>query len=350
MLLDRRVRLARTAVALGIIIAAAFVLAASALGSKASAKSASTSSPVAAAAAANVDGVEIGIGDNHAQMFTDPAFKKLKVKIARYFAPYDVATDDNREQLFYFAAWLQAAQAQGIQPLVAFYHNLKSPTKMPSVKTYTKDVKLFLKMFPQVTDLQPWNEANDGNSRAKGDSYDSPSPKQSAEYYLALKKACPKCTIVGLDVLDSTTPSATIKYINAFKHDVGKKNMPKIWGLHNYSDTNRDSDRGTDAVLADVPGQVWLTETGGLAKLSPSFKFSLSRQTKATEYMFKVAFAHANRIKRLYIYEWYGPKSEKKSSFDAGLTNYKGKARPAYCVVYETLLHKKSCPYKPVKN
>ena len=126
--------------------------------------------------------------------------------------------------------------------------------------------------------------------------------------------------------------------------------MPKIWGLHNYSDTNRYSDHGTDAVLADVPGQVWLTETGGLAKLSPSFGFNLSRQKKATQYMFDVAFAHKSRIKRLYIYQWYGPKNEKKQSFDAGLANYNGKPRPAYCVVYETLLGKKKCAFKTVKN
>ena len=154
--------------------------------------------------------------------------------------------------------------------------------------------------------------------------------------------------IVGLDVLDSTSPAATIAYINQFKRDVTKKHMPRIWGLHNYSETNRFEDSGTRAMLADVPGQVWLTETGGLAEFKPSFKFNLKRQEKATKYMFSLADSNS-RIRRLYIYSWYGA-AGKNGGFDAGLANAAGKPRAAYCVVFEHLRGKKSCPYKPVKN
>jgi hypothetical protein len=295
-------------------------------------------------------GPEVGIGDENPQLFSNPAFQALHVKIARYFVPYDISTGNNNAERYSFEVWLNGAQAQGIQPLIAFYHNASSATKMPSVAKYTTDVKLFLAEFPQITNFQPWNEVNRGNVHAGKASYDSPSAKQSAEYYLALKKACPsRCTIVGLDVLDSTSPSATIRYINAFKHDVGKKHMPSVWGLHNYSDTNRFYDRGTRAVLNDVPGKVWLTETGGLAKLSPSFSFNLARQKRATSYMFKLADS-SSRIKRLYIYQWYGGKNPKKESFDAGLANHSGTPRPAYCVVYEHILHTKKCPVKTAKN
>ena len=65
--------------------------------------------------------------------------------------------------------------------------------------------------------------------------------------------------------------------------------MPNIWGLHNYSETNRFEDNGTKAILADIPGQLWLTETGGLAEFKPSFPYSLSRQARATGYMFSLA-------------------------------------------------------------
>jgi hypothetical protein len=334
-------RHARTAVtvAVALVIVAATLVAGSALGSTAHAK------PTAHASKVHL---QVGIGDENPKLFADPAYQALHLKIARYFAPYDVATGDNQDSLYSLEVWLADANAAGIKPLVAFYHNASSPKKMPSAAAYTKDVKLFLAEFPQVKLLQPWNEDNRGNVRGKG-GYDSPNPKQSAEYYLALKTACESCTIVGLDVLDSTSPSATIRYINKFKRDVGKKNMPKLWGLHNYSDTNRFYDRGTKAVLDDVPGQVWLTETGGLAKLSPSFSFNLKRQKKATTYMFKLADAHS-RITRLYIYQWYGGKNDKKDTFDAGLANSSGKPRPAYCVVYEHLLSKKKCPFSTAKN
>jgi hypothetical protein len=332
-------RLIRTPSAVAAALAAATLVAGAVFGTAANAQ------PTAHASHAHL---QVGIADEDPAMFTSAPYERLGLKISRYFLPYDVMVEKNPASLDNFEQWLAAAQTAGVQPLVAFYHNLNTATKMPSVATYTKDVTLFVKQFPQVTDLQPWNEVNRGNVRESSGNYDSPSPKQSAEYYLALKKVCETCTIVGLDVLDSTTPWATIDYINAFKRDVGQKNMPKIWGLHNYSDTNHFYDSGTKDVLNDVPGQVWLTETGGLAKLSPSFKFNLKRQKKATTYMFALADANP-RISRLYIYSWFGGNA-KKESFDAGLTNAKGAVRPAYCEVYEHLLGKKKCPYKTATN
>jgi len=291
---------------------------------------------------------EVGIGDEDPTMFASPQYRALHLKIARYFLPYDIASGNDPSGLATFTGWLYAALQSGVQPLVAFYHNESSPEKMPSVATYTKDVKAFLTMFPQVTVLTPWNEVNRGDVRAPGDNYDSPTPEQSAQYYLALKKLCPTCTIVGLDVLDSTDPYATIAYINDFKADVGRKNMPKIWGLHNYSETNRFEDNGTKEILDDIPGQLWLTETGGLAEFKPSFPFNLKRQANATKYMFALADS-SSRITRLYIYSWFGGAAP-NGGFDAGLTNAKGKPRPAYCVVYEHIRGKKRCPYKTVKN
>jgi hypothetical protein len=289
-----------------------------------------------------------GIGDEQPAMFSNPAFKALHTKIARYVTPYDVMTDHSPNDLPRLRAWLSAASRSGIQPLVAFYHSDRTPKKQPSVATYTKDVKLFLRAFPKVRLLQPWNEVNRGTVNEPGDSYTSPSAQQSAQYYLALRSACSKCTIVGLDVLDSTDVKATIAYINAFKSYVGARRLPTIWGLHNYSDTNRFHDTGTKAVLADTSGQVWLTETGGLAKLTPSFPFNLARQAKATAYMFSLTRL-SHRITRLYVFQWTGGIA-KREAFDAGLTDVHGKPRPAYCVVYEQLRHSGTCPYKTVND
>ena len=57
----------------------------------------------------------------------------------------------------------------------------------------------------------------------------------------------------------------------------------------------------------------------------------------------------SRRITRLYIFQWTGGITAKER-FDAGLTDYKGKPRPAYCVVYERLRHTKRCPYKTATN
>jgi hypothetical protein len=319
-----------------IVLAGVLALAAgSAVG--AGAQRASSSSPL------------VGIGDEQPAMFANPAFKVLHTKIARYVTPYDVASNHSHNDLPRLKAWLAAAKKQGIQPLVAFYHSDKTARKMPSVKTYTSEIKKFLKAFPQVKLLQPWNEANRGNVKESGNgSYSSPSATQSAQYYLALKAACPKCTIVGLDVLDSTDVPATIRYINVFKRYLGPKRLPSIWGLHNYTDTNRFHSTGTRAVLADTTGQVWMTETGGIVKLSGDFPFSLSRQTKATRYMFTLT-GLSRRITRLYVFQWTGGVTARER-FDAGLTDVHGKPRPAYCVIYEHVLHKRSCSVKTVKD
>jgi len=285
-----------------------------------------------------------GVGDENPLMFSSPAWTDLQVKIARYFTPYDVASGNDPGALSVLQAWLATAGAHGVQPLVAFYHTATTPEKMPSVATYTQDMKDFVAMFPTVKVLQPWNEVNRGNVRAPGDNYDSPTPKQSAQYYLALKSVCPTCTVVGLDVLDSTDIGATLGYINAFKHDVGRKHMPHIWGLHNYSETNRFDDYGTKAILNDVPGQLWLTETGGLAEFKPAFPYSLSRQARATRYMFSLADS-SPRITRLYVYSFFGGAAP-NGGFDAGLTSRTGQPRAAYCVFYEHVRGKHSCPFK----
>ncbi|MGD1050580.1 MAG: hypothetical protein ABR947_05870 [Solirubrobacteraceae bacterium] len=290
----------------------------------------------------------VGIGDDSPGMFSNGQFKALHTRIARYVTPYDVIVHPNVDALGRLRQWLNAASRAGIQPLIAFYHSNVTPKRMPSVGTYTQDVKKFLRAFPQVRLLQPWDEANRGTVKEPGDSYTSPSAKQSAQYYLALSSACGRCTIVGLDVLDSTDVPATISYLNQFKKDVGRKHMPRIWGLHNYSDTNRFHDTGTKAVLADTTGQVWLTETGGIAKLSGDFSFNLSRQAKATTYMFALSRL-SKRITRLYVYQWTGGNA-KHEAFDAGLVDIHGKPRPAYCVVYEQLRRTAKCPYKTVKD
>jgi hypothetical protein len=291
----------------------------------------------------------VGIGDEQPAMFGNPAFKALRTHISRYVTPYDVASNKHHNDLPRLRAWLAAARHAGVQPLIAFYHSDRTATRMPSVAAYTAQIKKFRRMFPQVRLFQPWNEANRGNVRESGGaSYASPSASQSAQYYLALRHVCPGCTVVGLDVLDSTDVRATINYINEFKHSVGPRRLPGIWGLHNYSDTNRFHAAGTRAVLADTSGQVWLTETGGIAKLAPSFPFNLARQARASAYMFSLA-ALSPRITRLYVFQWTGGVVSRER-FDAGLTDVHGKPRPAYCVIYEHLLHRKRCPYRPAKD
>jgi len=276
-----------------------------------------------------------GIGDEQVEMFTDPYWQRLHTKIARYIAPYDAAVRPYSLDLA--RAWIKAAEAQHIQVLVAFYHSEYTPAKMPSVASYKHDVQKFVKLFPHVRQYQSWDDANRGNiPRALA----SPSARAVAKYYQALIRVCRGCTVVGLDVLDQNNISPTLRYISEFKREIGKLRtvMPKIWGLHNYSDINRLQSWRTRALGRALGSQVWLTETGGIVQFGGAFPnrrgSGLKRAAKVLAYMFKVAGSQS-RIRRLYIYQWTGGTA--RTRFDAGLTDAHNKPRLGYLVVCKRL-------------
>ncbi len=275
-----------------------------------------------------------GIGDEKTQMFSDPLWRQLHTRIARYIVPYDAAVRGYSLKLA--RAWIKAAEARHQEILIAFYHSEYTPTHMPSIVVYQRDVKKFMTLFPRIHDFQPWNEVNRGNVRYTYESYNSPTPQASAAYYVAVKRVCPHCTVLGLDILDSNLVAPTLGYISQFKDQIHRlhASMPTVWGLHNYSDTNRFESSRTKAILAAVPGNVWLTETGGIVKFGGSFpNFAgegLTRASRALSYMFALARSNP-RLKRLYIYEWTG--DTQSAIFDAGLTDARHNPRPGYRVV-----------------
>jgi hypothetical protein len=284
-----------------------------------------------------------GIGDEQPEMFSDPNWKQLHTKIVRYIAPYDAAV--RSYSLDRAKVWIKDAEAAHQQVLIAFYHSEYTPTKMPSVATYQHDVQKFVKLFPHVKQYQPWDEANRGNIRG---ALASPSASAAAKYYQALLRVCKGCTVLGLDVLDAENISPTLRYIAEFKKEIGKLRtvMPKIWGLHNYSDINRLQSFRTRELVRALGGQTWLTETGGIVKFGGAFPnkngSGLRRAAKVLGYMFNVAAAHA-KITRLYIYDWTGGTASTR--FDAGLTDAHHTPRPGYVTVCKKL-HGAKCNVK----
>ncbi len=288
-----------------------------------------------------------GIGDEQTTMFSNPLYQQLHTKIARYIAPYDAAV--RGDMLGKAREWISDAEAQHEQVLIAFYHSEHTPTKMPSVATYQKDVAAFVKEFPNVRQYQSWDESNRGNIPHV---LSSPSAAGAAKYYQALVRVCKGCTAIGLDVLDAANITPTLRYISEFKRQVRRLHtaMPKIWGLHNYSDVNRLESWRTRELIKAFGGQVWLTETGGIVQFGPNFKnkhgSGLTRAAKVLKYMFSLAAAHS-QIKRLYIYDWSGGVASTR--FDAGLTNAKDQPRAGYVIVCRQL-HGSACSVKTASN
>jgi hypothetical protein len=335
-------RLVRSLIAAAL-AAAALVLPGALAGAPQASASAGSPTPSAHTSAAYLT----GLGDQAVKMFANPYWRQLHTKMVRYIAPYDAVA--HGYSLSLARRFIEAAEAEHVQVLVAFYHSEYTPTRLPSVKLYQHDVQKFVRMFPNVKQYQSWDEANRGNIPH---ALASPSAKRAAAYYQALIRSCSGCTVVGLDVLDAAVISPTLRYISEFKREVHHLHsvMPKIWGLHNYSDVNRLQSWRTRALVRAFGGQVWLTETGGLVKFGgayPNRKGSgLRRAARVLKYMFSVASTQP-RIKRLYIYNWTGGTA--KTRFDAGLTNAKGQPRAGYQVVCRQL-HAAKCNVKLAKN
>ena len=282
-----------------------------------------------------------GIGDEQVEMFGDPLWRQLHTKIARYIAPYDAVA--HRDSLGKASEWIHAAEAQHVKVLVAFYHSEHTPTTLPSVAQYQRDVQKFIKRFPYVRQYQAWDEANRGNVRHM---FSSPSATAMARYYQALHRACHTCTVIGLDVLDQDRTAPTIRYIEEFKRQIGRLHtvMPTIWGLHDYADVNRRESWRTREVSRALGGQVWLTETGGIVQFGGAFPnrngSGLTRAANVIKYTFAVASSQSSRIKRLYLYDWTGGTASTR--FDAGLTDARHHPRPGYVVVCRAL-HAPKC-------
>jgi hypothetical protein len=278
--------------------------------------------------------ISVGIGEQSASMFTNSLFTDLGIKRARYFPSWNVAL--KRRERGWLDVWLAEAEKAGVEPLISFSQSVGSacprkPCKLPTVREYTKAFKAFRKRWPQVKVISPWNEANHRSQPT------FKNPKRAAQFYNLVRARCRGCSIIAADVIDERNME---KWLAEFKKYANK---PRIWGLHNYRDTNLRKGQttgGTKRLLKAVKGKVWLTETGGLVKFTlPSggklFPFSEKRADKAVRRMFSLAKRYRSRIKRLYIYNWQQPTG--RNRFDAGLITNKNKPRPAYKTVRRTL-------------
>jgi hypothetical protein len=210
-------------------------------------------------------------------------------------------------------------------PHIAFEHLSSdrcpsSPCTLPSRAQYRAAINAFLARFPQIKTYTAWNEANHVSQPTSG------RPEAAAGYYEELRAACATCTIVAADVLDSGSYE---NWLRRFRATVSGD--PQLWGLHNYSDVTYQTTAGTDAVLAAVPGTLWIEETGGIVvrRDSAGRELLATDETRAARAV-SAAFALARerpRIGRMYVYQWRAGASD---LFDAGLVRPDGSERPSF--------------------
>jgi hypothetical protein len=251
----------------------------------------------------------LGIGDESPAIFANTAFLNLGVNRVRLIVPYNVAVSSKTAGAT--DAWMAGAYFDHEQVAVAFNPASGSgcpgqPCVLPSSSQFTKAFLAFRKRYPAVKIYQPWNEVNSLTQPTQAH------PQAVVSFYGIVKKNCRGCTVLGADLEDLTTPhqSNLVVYAKQLLADFKKAHIatPQIWGLHNYVDTNYFTDSGTAAALKTLPGQIWLTETGGIAQFILSsgtvrLQYDLNRQAKATRWLIHLATT-SRRITRAYIYDF----------------------------------------------
>jgi hypothetical protein len=293
-------------------------------------------------APAAADGfVTFGLGDQNASSFADPRLRALHLRVARLVVPYDAATSEPG----LVAGWLAATSSAGLRPQIAFEHRRSdhcpdSPCTLPTRATYAHDVRRFIARFPQVRTYTTWNEANHRSQPV------ATHPWAAAGYYAALRHACPRCTIVAADVLDS---GDYLGWLRRFRAATTLK--PRLWGLHNYADVTYRTSAATNSVLRAVPGQLWIEETGGIVALRDdagdvTLPYDETRAAASVDWAFAL-LAHRPRITRMYLYEWQGTAN---ASFDSGLVRPDGSLRPSYAAVRRGLAGRRVEPSLPIRR
>jgi hypothetical protein len=268
-----------------------------------------------------------GLSDQHPESLADARLRpELSMTGARLVVRWDAALADPGP----VDAWLASARAHGLQPLVVFNRVPGTrcpgaPCILPSVADYTAAFRAFRQRWPAVTEFAPWNEANVLSQPP------ARNPQAAAQFYNAMVAACPSCTVLGAELLDSTDAPGYVRAMTPFL-----ATPPKAWGVHNYEDVNHLRTSGTDALLAVTSGEIWLTEGAGLVRYFDgqrvTYPYDEARAADATRFMFDYIDSHLARVTRLYYYGLQN-RNVNDDNFDTALLRRTGVKRPAWDIV-----------------
>lgn len=273
---------------------------------------------VVAFAAAPAHALDVGISDQAPEALGDPRLASLPIARARLVVPWDAAFTIGPS----VDAWLGAAAARGLVPLIAFERGrgqtCPSACAIPSLPEYADAVRAFRARWPQVRELTPWNEPNHPAQPTARD------PAAAAAFHDVLRTLCPQCTVVAGDLVDSTNMKSYFRSYSA-----ALRTPATVWGIHNYGDVIYGRASYLAWLADQVATPVWMTETGGIVRLGSGATETLPddplRAADGIDRVFALAAAHPGRVARAYLYQW---RARPGDDFDAGLVAPDGTARP----------------------
>jgi hypothetical protein len=268
----------------------------------------------------------IGIGEQKPGMFEDPRWQSLGLREARYITPWDTLRDER--QLEKLDTWMAAARSAGARVLLGFDRSLRSRRlrrTLPTDVQFAREFRRLRARYPEVRDWITWNEANHPLQPTAN------RPRRVARYHGIMVRNCRECRIVGADVLDIRSMTSWVRRFARYASET-----PRVWGLHNYGDTNGLKSTGTRTLLRIARrGQIWFTEAGGLVvrreyagtTVKREFRYSQRHAARATKHVFRLACL-SRRIRRVYLYHWQAPAVV--TNWDSAFLGPRGGVRPAY--------------------
>jgi hypothetical protein len=283
--------------------------------------------PVAPAA-----GFTIGMSDQKVGMWQDPRFKQLGIRHVRLLMAYDSVL---RGDFSRYDQWMAAAAHRRADVLLTINHHSRHAKRLPTLRQYRRTVRILRKRYPWVKTMSAWNEANHSSQPTYR------RPRRAAQYYNVMREECRGCKVVAADVLGQ---SNMISWLATFKRYANK---PRIWGLHNYQDSNHFRPlqaTATKLLLRTVKGEVWLTEAGGIVRFGERYRGGRRGERRAAAAV-KRTFAVARssrRIKRVYLYHWDA--DPKFITWDSAFVAARGRARPALDVLRREVNRQRTGP------
>jgi hypothetical protein len=263
-----------------------------------------------------------GVSDQRPTFFDAPSYQALQINTVRLVVPWDAAGRPGP-----WDAWITRAQHDGATIMLALQHEdssdcPRSPCAPPSVDDYGEALAALLAKHPSIHEITAWNEPND---RAQP-TWDEPA--LAARYHDEARARCPACLVVAGDFLDD---NSLPNYLSAYQ--AALRTSPQVWGLHDYLDAMYFRSDGVETMLRQTSAPLWLTETGGIVRLTFAdgdvFSYDEQRAADSVAWLYGLTAARA-RIERMYLYQWQGTRED---HWDSGLLGFDGTPRPAYHVV-----------------
>jgi hypothetical protein len=286
---------------------------------------------LASAGSASAARLRFGLSDYEPATFSDPRVAELGVHLARDVVPWNAVF--NKRDLAHVTAWLNAVKhAYHLTPFITFQH-ADNNSRAPSPGQFLAAFLRFRRLFPWVKEFAPWDEATHATQPTARD------PWLAARYYNVLAAHCRGCEITAPDILDSD--GNVEAWIASFLERAHP--YPKFWPFNPYHSVSTDDPTAVENLLAAVRGQIWFSEVGGVVWWR--FKGRLiyhgsAYSARVARNIFTLA-ALSPRITRVYYYHWRSPgspyKLSRKFTWDAGLIDAYGRARPALAILAREL-------------